>query len=127
MKIAIASTLRRITELEAALADDKKKRKLPEIKKDFIREMKKEPLLERIGPENIWNDLQKYILDEVQRRHKSADEIDERLLQEIKREFIESIKKSLPSMNLSPEELWNRIQNDIRTEIRLRPNEWRLV
>jgi hypothetical protein len=128
MLIAIVSgALRRIAGKEDAREDEKSKKKLEETKQKFVREMGKQPLLVRIGPENIWNHLQKHIQDQVRRRNKAAGDDPERRLLEIKREFIESVKKSLPSMNLSPEELWNRIQNDIRTEIRQRPGEWRSV
>jgi hypothetical protein len=56
-----------------------------------------------------------------------ADETTEKRLQEVRRDFIESMKKSLPLKNLNPEELWDRIKNDIRKEIRRRPDEWRSV
>jgi hypothetical protein len=125
MHITIASALRRIADVEAARTDDKSEKKLQEIKQKFIREMKKEPLLERIGPENIWNDLQKHIREKVRRPEKVADEITEKRLLEIKREFIESLKKSLPLTNMNPEKLWNSIQNDIRREIMEHPGEWR--
>ncbi len=127
MQIAIVSALRRIAGVEAASEDERSRKKLQEMKQKFIREMKKQPLLVRIGPENIWDDLQKHIRDEVRRRNKAADDTTERRLQEIRREFIESVKKSFLLTDLNPEELWNSIQNDIRREIREHPGEWRSV
>jgi hypothetical protein len=123
MQIAIVSALRQIAGTEAAREDEKSEQKLQEIKKKFVREMKKHPLLERIGPEKIWDDLQKHIQEKVRGRDKAADENIERRLLEIKREFIESVKKSLPLMN--PEKLWSSIQDDVRREIKMRPGEWR--
>ena len=56
-----------------------------------------------------------------------ADDKTEKRLQEIKRDFIESLKKSPSIQNLNPEQLWKRIQNEIRGEIRKHPSEWRSV
>jgi ribosomal protein S8E len=128
MLIAIVSgALRRLAGVEAAREDEKSKKKLEETKQKFVREMGKHPLLRRIGPEKIWDDLQKHIQDQIRRRNKAAGDDDERRLQEIKREFVESIKRSLSLSSFDAEKIWNNIQDDIRAEIRLRPGEWRSV
>jgi hypothetical protein len=124
MLIAIVSALRQLAGVEATREDEKSKKELQEIKQKFIRELKKHPLLERIGPENIWDDLQKHIRDQIRRRNKAASDDDERRLQEIRREFIEGVKRSLSLSNLEAEKIWNNIQDDIRAEIRLHPGEW---
>ena len=122
MQVTIVSALRRIAEVEAAREDDKIDKKVQEIRRKFITEAKREPLLERIGPEKLFDSFQKYILDEVRRRNKAANDDTERQLQEIKQEFIRSVKKSLPLMN--PEKLWGQIQNEIKAEMRQHPDEW---
>ena len=105
--------------------DEKSRKKLQEVKLKFIREMNKHPLLERIGPENIWNDLQRHIQEKIKGRDKAAEKTLNSRFQEIKREFLEGVKKSLPLTGLNPKDLWGSIQDDIRREIRQRPGEWR--
>ena len=123
MQVTIVSALRRIAGIEAAREDDKIEKEVQELRRKFIREMKKEPLLERIGPEKLWDDLQEYIQEKVKgRRGKAADDTAEQRLQEIKREFIDGVKKSMPLWN--PEELWSRIQQEIKADMRQHPDEW---
>jgi hypothetical protein len=125
MQIAIVSALRQIAGIEAAREDEKGEKELHRVKKKFIKEFSKHELLRRIGPEAIWNDLQKHLRKEYLRRTKAAVDDTEQRLQEIKREFIESIKRSLSLSNLEAEKLWGSIRDDVRREMMQHPGEWR--
>ena len=54
-----------------------------------------------------------------------ADTQFEEYMQEVKRKFFESFRKTHGLEHLNPEKLWNQMQDSIRREIRQRPQDWK--
>lgn len=54
-----------------------------------------------------------------------ADAELEQRLQDVKRQFIESVRKTQGLGHVDPEKLWNKMKDEIRMDIKQRPMDWR--
>lgn len=64
------------------------------------------------------------IANDIEKQFLIANSQIEHRLQEIKRQFIESFKRSPGLRHLNAEEAWEKIKDSIRNDLQKNPGEW---